>query len=62
VLIEEQDITCSKKIACSKQHLNFVLSGAGAKEETNNGESPPEPADGEVSATSVSTKKEVQHV
>jgi hypothetical protein len=61
VLIEERDITCSKKIAFSKQHLNFVLSGAGKKEETNDSESPAEPADGEVSATSVSPKKELQH-
>jgi hypothetical protein len=62
VLIEDQDVNCSEKIAGSKQHLNFVLSGAGTKEEANDGESPPEPADGEVSATSVSPKKEVQHV
>ena len=61
-LIDEQGIIRSKGIAGSKQHLNFVLSGAGTKEETNDSESPAEPADGEVSATSVSHKKEVQHV
>jgi methylamine dehydrogenase accessory protein MauD len=61
-LIDEQGIITSKGIAGSKQHLNFVLSGAGTKEETNDSESPAEPADGEVSATSVSGKKEVQHV
>jgi methylamine dehydrogenase accessory protein MauD len=61
-LIDEQGIIRSKGIAGSKQHLNFVLSGAGTKEETNDSESPAEPADGEVSATSVSPKKEVQHV
>jgi methylamine dehydrogenase accessory protein MauD len=61
-LIDEQGIIRSKGIAGSKQHLNFVLSGAGKKEETNDSEAPVEPADGEVSATSVSGKKEVQHV
>ena len=61
-LIDEQGIIRSKGIAGSKQHLNFVLSGAGQKEETNASKSPAEPADGEVSATSVSGKKEVQHV
>ena len=61
-LIDEQGIVRSKGIAGSKQHLNFVLSGAGKKEETNDSESPAEQADGEVPATSVSAKKEVQHV
>jgi methylamine dehydrogenase accessory protein MauD len=61
-LIDEQVIVRSKGIAGSKQHLNFVLSGAGKKEETNDSESPAEPADVEVSATSVSGKKEVQYV
>jgi methylamine dehydrogenase accessory protein MauD len=61
-LIDEQGIVRSKGIAGSKQYLNFVLSGAGKKEETNDSESPAEPADGEVSAASVSTKEEVQHV
>ena len=61
-LIDEQGIVRSKGIAGSKQHLNFVISGAGTKEETNDSEPPAEPADGEVSATSVSGKKEVQHV
>jgi methylamine dehydrogenase accessory protein MauD len=50
-LIDEQGIIRSKGIAGSNQHLNFVLSGAGQKEETNASESPAEPADGEVSAT-----------
>ena len=61
-LIDEQGIVRSKGIAGSKQHLNFVISGAGTKEETNDSEPPAEPADGEVSATSFSGKKEVQHV
>ena len=61
-LIDEKGIITSKGLAGSKQHLHFVLSGAGTKEETNDSESPAEPADGEVSATSVSHKKEVQHV
>jgi methylamine dehydrogenase accessory protein MauD len=61
-LIDEQGIIRSKGIAGSKQHLNFVLSGAGKKMETNVSETPAEPADVEVSATSVSYKKEFQHV
>jgi methylamine dehydrogenase accessory protein MauD len=61
-LIDEHGIVRSKGIAGSKQHLNFVLSGAGKKEGTNVGESPVEPADGEVFANSVSSTKEVQHV
>jgi methylamine dehydrogenase accessory protein MauD len=61
-LIDEQGIVRSKGIAGSKQHLNFVLSGAGKKEETSDSESPAEPADGEVAAALVSVKKEVQHV
>jgi methylamine dehydrogenase accessory protein MauD len=61
-LIDEQGIIRSKGIAGSKQHLNFVLTGAGNKEERKESESPAGPAVGDVSATSVSFTKEVQHV
>jgi peroxiredoxin len=61
-VIDEQGIVRSKGIAGSKQHLNFVLSGAGKKEEANVGESPVEPAGGEASETSVSSTKELHHV
>jgi methylamine dehydrogenase accessory protein MauD len=61
-LIDEEGIILSKGIAGSKQHLNFVLTGAGKKEETNLGESPAEPTGGEVSAASVSSTREIQHV
>ncbi len=40
----------------------FVLSGAGKKEETSESESSTEPADAELSTTSVSPTKEVDHV
>jgi hypothetical protein len=61
-LIDEKGIITSKGLAGSKQHLNFVLSGAGKKEETSESESSTEPADGELSTTSVSPTKEVDHV
>jgi methylamine dehydrogenase accessory protein MauD len=61
-LIDEQGVVTSKGIAGSKQHLDFVLSGAGKKAEAKESESPDEPAEGEVSATSVSGKREVVHV
>jgi methylamine dehydrogenase accessory protein MauD len=38
-LIDEKGIITSKGLAGSKQHLNFVLSGAGKKEETSESES-----------------------
>jgi methylamine dehydrogenase accessory protein MauD len=60
-LIDEKGIITSKGIAGSKQHLNFVLSGAGEKEETSQRKSSAEPTDGELSATSVSSTTEVQH-
>ena len=61
-LIDEKGIITSKGLAGSRQHLNFVLSGAGKKEETSENESSTEPADGELSTTSVSPTKEVEHV
>jgi methylamine dehydrogenase accessory protein MauD len=61
-LIDEKGIITSKGLAGSKQHLNFVLSGAGKKEETSESESSTEPADGELSTTSVSPTKETEHV
>ena len=61
-VIDEKGIITSKGLAGSKQHLNFVLSGAGKKEETSESESSAEPADGELSKTSVSSKEEVHHV
>jgi methylamine dehydrogenase accessory protein MauD len=61
-LIDEKGIITSKGLAGSKQHLNFVLSGAGKKEETSESEFSTEPADGELSTTSVSSAKEVDHV
>jgi methylamine dehydrogenase accessory protein MauD len=61
-LIDEKGIITSKGLAGSKQHLNFVLSGAGKKEETSESESSTELADGELSTTSVSPAKEVHHV
>ncbi len=60
-LIDEQGIITSKGLAGSRQHLNFVLSGAGKSAgsgdpRTAQDESEPstEPADGELSTTSVS--------
>jgi methylamine dehydrogenase accessory protein MauD len=61
-LIDEQGIITSKGLAGSKQYLNFVLSGAGKKGETSESETPAEPADGEVSKTSVSSTRELHHV
>jgi methylamine dehydrogenase accessory protein MauD len=76
-LIDEKGIIASKGLAGSKQHLNFVLSGAGKKKETSESESSTEPADREASKTalgaglpslpkqsqtSVSSTKEVDHV
>jgi peroxiredoxin len=61
-LIDEKGIITSKGLAGSKQHLNFVLSGAGKIEETSESEPSTEPADGEMSTTSVSPTKEVEHV
>jgi methylamine dehydrogenase accessory protein MauD len=61
-LIDEKGIITSKGLAGSKQHLNFVLSGAGKKEETSETESSTEPANGELSTTSVSPTTEVNHV
>jgi methylamine dehydrogenase accessory protein MauD len=61
-LIDEKGIITSKGLAGSKQHLNFVLTGAGKKEDTSESESSTEPLDGERSETSVSSKKEVDHV
>jgi methylamine dehydrogenase accessory protein MauD len=61
-VIDEKGIITSKGLAGSKQHLNFVLSGAGKKEETSESESSTEPVDGELSTTSVSPTKEVEHV
>jgi methylamine dehydrogenase accessory protein MauD len=75
-VIDEKGIITSKGLAGSKQHLNFVLSGAGKKEEPSDGESSTEPPDGEgdqalgaglptppkQSQTSVSSTKEVDHV
>jgi peroxiredoxin len=61
-LIDEKGIITSRGLAGSKQHLNFVLSGAGKKEETSESESSTELADGELSAISVSPTKEVEHV
>jgi methylamine dehydrogenase accessory protein MauD len=61
-VIDEQGIITSKGLAGSKQHLNFVLSGAGKKEESSESESSTEPADGELSPTSVSPAREVDHV
>jgi methylamine dehydrogenase accessory protein MauD len=61
-LIDEKGIITSKGLAGSKQHLKFVLSGAGKNEETRESESSAEPAGGEVSETSVSSTKELHHV
>jgi methylamine dehydrogenase accessory protein MauD len=61
-LIDEKGIITSKGLAGSRQHLNFVLSGAGKKEETSESESSTEPADGELSTSSVSPTMEVGHV
>jgi hypothetical protein len=61
-LIDEKGIITSKGLAGSKQHLNFVLSGAGKKEETSESESSIESVDGELSTHSVSPTKEVEHV
>ena len=61
-MIDEKGIITSKGLAGSKQHLNFVLSGAGKKEETSESEPLTEPADGELSTTSVSPAKEIDRV
>jgi methylamine dehydrogenase accessory protein MauD len=61
-LIDEKGVIASKGFVSSKQHLNFVLSGAGKKEETGENESSTEPANGEFSATSVPATKEIEHV
>jgi methylamine dehydrogenase accessory protein MauD len=61
-LIDEQGIITSKGLAGSRQHLNFVLSGAGKQEESSESDSSTEPSDGELSTTSVSPTKEVDHV
>jgi methylamine dehydrogenase accessory protein MauD len=61
-LIDEKGIIAFKGLTGSKQHLNFVLSGAGKKAESSESDSSTEPADGELSATSVSFPKEVDHV
>jgi peroxiredoxin len=64
-LIDEKGIITSKAIAGSKQHLNFVLSGAGKAAEKHLSESTGDLADEEASEKSLSpspVSKEVEHV
>ncbi len=64
-LIDEQGIIRSKGLVGSRQHLGYVLSGAGKEAEMLHSESPTESANQEESETSenhsISTK-EVDHV
>jgi peroxiredoxin len=64
-VIDEKGIITSKGIAGSKQHLNFVLSGAGKAAEKHLSESADDSADEEASEKTLPTSnssKEVEHV